>query len=54
MDLTAMVRTSPLYRNRMPDGTLQQISKTQLIRKNLARLVRKNRIVEKNRKYRAT
>ena len=54
MDLTAMVRHSPLYRNRMPDGTLQQIFETQMIRKNLALLVRDGRIVEEYGNYRAT
>ncbi|WP_319406071.1 MBL fold metallo-hydrolase [uncultured Desulfosarcina sp.] len=54
MDLTAMVRHSPLYRNRMPDGMLQQIFETQMIRKNLALLVREGRIVQENGKYRAT
>jgi glyoxylase-like metal-dependent hydrolase (beta-lactamase superfamily II) len=54
MDLTTMVRHSPLYRNRMPDGTLQQIFETQMIRKNLVLLVREGRVVEENGKYRAT
>ena len=38
----------------MPDGTLQQISETQMIRKNLALLVRDGRIVEEYGNYRAT
>ena len=54
MDLTAMVRHSPFYRNRLPDGTLQRIFETQMIRKNLALLVRDGRIVEGNGKYRLT
>jgi hypothetical protein len=54
MDLTAMVRHSPLYRNRMPDSTLQQIFETQMIRKNLALLLREDRIVEDKGTYRAT
>ena len=53
MDLEEMVRESPLYRNRMPDSTLQNIFENQMIRKNLALLVRENRIVEENGKYRA-
>jgi glyoxylase-like metal-dependent hydrolase (beta-lactamase superfamily II) len=54
MDLTAMVSHSPLYRNRMPDGTLQQIFENQMIRKNLALLLREGRIVQEYGKYRAT
>ena len=53
MNLEAMVRHSPFYRNRMPDGTLQQIFETQMIRKNLALLLREGRIVEENGTYRA-
>ena len=53
MNLEAMVRHSPFYRNRMPDGTLQQIFETQMIRKNLALLIREGRIVEENGTYRA-
>jgi len=49
-----MVRHSPLYKNRMPDGMLQQIFETQMIRKNLALLLREGRIVEEYGKYRAT
>ncbi len=54
MDLTAMVKNSPLYRNRMPDSRLQQIFETQMIRKNLALLLEEGRIVEKNGNYCAT
>jgi hydroxyacylglutathione hydrolase len=54
MKLTAMVRQSPFYRNRMPDGRLQQIFESQMIRKNLALLLLEGRIVEENGKYRAT
>jgi hydroxyacylglutathione hydrolase len=42
---------SPFYRNRMPDGTLQRIFETQMIRKNLDLLIRENRIVEENGQY---
>ena len=38
----------------MPDGTLQQIFETQMIRKNLALLLEEDRIVEENGKYRAS
>lgn len=51
-DLELMVRESPFYRNRMPDSTLQRIFETQMIRKNLALLVRQKRIVEANGRYR--
>lgn len=54
MDLEAMVRISPLYRNRMPDGTLQRIFETQMIRKNLDLLAKAHCIVEENGQYRAT
>ncbi|MEE4114136.1 MAG: hypothetical protein V2I40_15055 [Desulfobacteraceae bacterium] len=47
-----MVNNSPFYRNRMPDGTLQQIFETQMIRKNLAVLLEEGRIVEENGTYR--
>ena len=50
--LDAMVRHSPFYRNRMPDGTLQRIFETQMIRKNLALLIRDRRIVKENGCYR--
>ena len=53
-DLLTLVRQSPFYRNRMPDATLQRIFETQMIRKNLALLVRENRIVEKDGRYRWT
>ena len=51
MDLEAMVRISPFYRNRMPDSTLQRIFETQMIRKNLDLLFRENRIVEEKGQY---
>ena len=51
MDLEAMVRTSPFYRNRMPDTTLQKIFETQMIRKNLALLVREKRIQKRRGGY---
>ena len=53
MDLESMVRQSPFYKNRMPDGTLQRIFETQMIRKNLDLLVGENRIVEANGRYRS-
>ena len=53
MDLTTMAMNSPFYRNRMPDGMLQKIFETQMIRKNLALLLREGQIVEENGKYRA-
>ncbi len=52
MRLEAMVEHSPFYRNRMPDGTLQRIFETQMIRKNLVLLIRGDRIVEKGGCYR--
>jgi hydroxyacylglutathione hydrolase len=51
MELKTMVQISPFYRNRMPDVRLQQIFETQMIRKNLALLIRDGRIVEENEKY---
>jgi glyoxylase-like metal-dependent hydrolase (beta-lactamase superfamily II) len=51
MNMAAMVRHSPFYRNRMPDGVLQRIFESQMIRKNLALLLGEGRIVEKNRQY---
>ncbi|BBO70552.1 hypothetical protein DSCA_44820 [Desulfosarcina alkanivorans] len=53
MDLEAMVRNSPFYRNRMADGTLQRIFETQMIRKNLAKLANEHRIVRGKGRYRA-
>jgi glyoxylase-like metal-dependent hydrolase (beta-lactamase superfamily II) len=53
MDIEAMVRISPLYRNRMSDGTLQRIFETQMIRKNLELLTDEHRVVEENGRYRA-
>ncbi len=50
-DLETMVNRSPFYRNRMPDATLQQIFETQMIRKNLALLIRDKRVVRENRGY---
>ena len=38
----------------MPDSRLQQIFESQMIRKNLALLLREGHIVEKKRRYRAT
>jgi glyoxylase-like metal-dependent hydrolase (beta-lactamase superfamily II) len=51
-DLATLVGQSPFYRNRMPDSTLQRIFETQMILKNLALLVRENRIVEEGGRYR--
>jgi glyoxylase-like metal-dependent hydrolase (beta-lactamase superfamily II) len=51
-DMESMVRRSPFYRNRMPDGTLQRIFETQMIRKNLDRLAQENRIINENGRYR--
>ena len=53
MDLESMVRQSPFYKNRMPDGTLQRIFETQMIRKNLELLAGENRVVETNGHYRS-
>jgi len=50
--LEEMVKHSPFYRNRMPDGTLQQIFETQMIRKNLDLLIRDKRIVEEGGRFR--
>lgn len=54
MDLETMIRMSPFYRNRMPDGTLQRIFETQMIRKNLDLLAKEDCVVEENGRYRAT
>ena len=51
-DLESLVRRSPFYRNRMPDGTLQRIFETQMIRKNLFWLTQESRIVNENGRYR--
>jgi glyoxylase-like metal-dependent hydrolase (beta-lactamase superfamily II) len=53
MDLESMVRQSPFYKNRLPDGTLQRIFETQMIRKNLDLLTGENRIIETNGRYRS-
>jgi hypothetical protein len=50
--MASMVRRSPFYRNRMPDGTLQRIFETQMIRKNLDRLAQENRIINEKGRYR--
>ena len=47
MDMGAMVMESPFYRNRMPDATFQRIFETQMIRKNVERLISDGRVVEK-------
>lgn len=51
MDLAAMLRASPFYRNRMPDATFQRIFETQMIRKNLALLIADGRAVEEKGRY---
>ncbi len=50
--LEKMINHSPFYRNRMPDRTLQTIFETQMIRKNLALLLRDRRIVRQQEHYR--
>lgn len=52
MGLEAMVEHSPFYRNRMPDPTFQRIFETQMIRKNLALLLRDQRVVETDGRFR--
>lgn len=47
MDLAAMVQESPFYRNRMVDATFQRIFETQMIWKNVERLISDGRVVEK-------
>ncbi|WP_319522393.1 MBL fold metallo-hydrolase [uncultured Desulfosarcina sp.] len=51
-DLAALAEQSPFFRNRMRDSTLQRIFETEMIRKNLALLVRENRIIEADGRYR--
>ena len=51
MDLEAMLRVSPFYRNRMPDAIFQRIFETQMIRKNIELLIADGRVVEKQGKY---
>ncbi|WP_246804165.1 MBL fold metallo-hydrolase [Desulfosarcina cetonica] len=51
VDLEAMIQASPFYNNRMPDPRMQRIFETQMIRKNLARLLDEGRIIEKSGYY---
>ena len=51
MDLAAMLRASPFYRNRLFDSTLQRIFESQMIRKNLALLIADEQVVEKGGRY---
>lgn len=51
MDLEAMQKASPFYRNRMPDATFQRIFETQMIRKNLELLIADGLVVEKQGRY---
>ena len=51
MDLNAMRKASPFYRNRMPDATFQRIFETQMIRKNLELLIDDGRVAEKRGRY---
>ncbi|WP_419658748.1 beta-lactamase domain protein [Desulfosarcina variabilis str. Montpellier] len=51
MDLAAMLRESPFYRNRMSDATFQRIFETQMIRKNIELLITGGWVVEKKGQY---
>ena len=50
--LEELVAHSPFYRNRMPDGILQRVFETQMIRKNLALLLGDGRIMDVDGCYR--
>jgi hydroxyacylglutathione hydrolase len=54
MDLKAMCRVSPFYRNRRPDAILQHIFEAQMIRKNLELLVADGWVVEEKGHYHPT